>query len=428
MKKIIAAASVCAVLASNAYAAENAIVTRIDDGYILSVRGGDFPYSKINVSVKEENGKYIDKLYEFPTTFYGDINLMIKTENELYAEAPLYSKYFNGQNFSDEVILDGKFQDGRYDFVIVKSNTHRSDIYVNGYMIGNNVCQYGSGREMSDRDKTYIARDIKIEGGKIGVQTMDFSKGQEDGGCIDYIAVYKAPEREKHKRKVFVLGDSLACTYYGSLTGVIGDGQTGWGDTLGCYFNDETEVINLANSGQCAKGLFVTVMPSVVYNGREGDVVIIEAGYNDITYSSEEEMAEYMQKMIDASKAAGIIPVLVSPNASAQDYKSEVALTHVITDLAEKNPDVLYINLAELSYNYLVSLYGNDEESATKADAAFNLSTHGGDTLHSSFLGAVKWGEMIAQSMKDNGLDFTDSEYVWTATDIFGNEIVCNVK
>lgn len=428
MKKSFAAAVLCMLLCSNAYGAENVIVSDSDNGYLLNIQGGDFAYSEVTVAMAEENGKYADKKIEFPTYFSGDINVVINTDNKLYSYKPVYSKEFNGLNFSEPVTIEGEFEDGRYDFVIVKSNTHRSDIYVNGYMIGNNVCQYGSGRALGDSSRKYIARDIKIEGGKISVATMDYSKGQEDGGCIDYIEVYRSPERAEPRKKVFVLGDSLACRYYGPLTGIIGDGRTGWGDTIGYFLKDNIDVVNLANSGQCAKGLSETAMPSVAYNGREGDVVIIEAGYNDRNYSSEEEMAQCMQLMIDTANNVGITPVIVSPNASAHDYKSNVSFTHVMTEVAEKNPDVLYINLAELSYNYLVSLYGADDEGKAKADANFNLSQHGGDTLHSSFLGAMKWGEIIAQQLKDNGFDITNSEYSWTVNDTEGNEIHCNVK
>lgn len=38
--------------------------------------------------------------------------------------------------------------DGLYDFTFKKSNGTRADIFVNGNMVGQNVDQYGKGREL----------------------------------------------------------------------------------------------------------------------------------------------------------------------------------------------------------------------------------------------------------------------------------------
>ena len=56
-----------------------------------------------------------------------------------------------------------------YDFTFKKSE--RADIFVNGYMVGQNVDQYGKGRATSG--STYTAKDVKVEGGSAVVTMKD---------------------------------------------------------------------------------------------------------------------------------------------------------------------------------------------------------------------------------------------------------------
>lgn len=71
---------------------------------------------------------------------------------------------------------------------------------------------------------------------------------------MDYVEVIKSPSTVQRKTKIYVIGDSLVCNYYGSSDTVLGGLQTGWGQTLSNFINNsDYEVINFANSGYYAK-------------------------------------------------------------------------------------------------------------------------------------------------------------------------------
>lgn len=86
----------------------------------------------------------------------------------------------------------------------------------------------------------------------------------------------------------------------------------------------------------------------------------------------------------------------------------------------KKYNDVIFVDLAQISYDYLHEIYGYDVDTI---DASFSLGTHGGDKLHLSYLAAMKWAEVVAQGMYDAGVDFIDTEFSWTETDTRGNKI-----
>lgn len=64
---------------------------------------------------------------------------------------------------------------------------------------------------------------------------------------------------------------------------------------------------------------------------------MFEAGYNDEKNSTKEEMAEYAEKIVDEAKTAGIIPILLNPNATPEAYSDTVKFGDVMKQTAEKN-------------------------------------------------------------------------------------------
>ncbi len=331
--------------------------------------------------------------------------------------SPVY-RYTNIGSCIEPYPLSDTFEDGRYDMTFKKSSSKRGDLYVNGYMVGNNVDQVGLGRT-NNGGAEYAVKDIKIEGGKINVTAKDFSGSDTSGGSLSWIEIVKSPSIVDRAAKVFVLGDSLVANMYGSFSSDLGTGQTGWGQSLSNYIT--SDVLNLANSGQTAKDLYETAFGSVLYHAQEGDLFILESGYNDFVKSTEEEMTQAVSEMVDKALRAKLVPVLVSPNAnSAEAYSAEVRFGSVMKNVAEKK-GVAFVDLAKRSYDYLYGLY-KDDVSAVKEN--FNVS----DGVHTSYAGSMKYAEFIAQAVYDLGYkDIVNTEFTYSVTDKKGNKIFCQV-
>ena len=313
--------------------------------------------------------------------------------------------------------LSGAVADGFYDIAFKKAEPSRGDIYVNGYMVGNNVDQADADRKVTD-GALYTANDIRIEGGALTVSMCDGST------MLDHVEAVKKPEFYDRPQRLYIIGDSLACEYYGTFENEVGGGRSGWGQQIGDYLN--IPVTNLANSGQYAAGLYTTAFPSVIENGEPGDILLIECAYNDRSYSTREEMTRCVKSMIEQCRANGIIPILVTPNASAHDYKPSVVWSSYLRDIAV-DTECQLIDLSKESYDFLYSVYGDDKDgNITKI---YNLTENSGDNLHSSYAGAYKWASIVAQGLKDLGYgEIINTEFSYTFTDILGNEIKAEIR
>lgn len=330
-----------------------------------------------------------------------------------YSIVPVYT--FTGVgDVKEGKTFDAVFGEGLYDITFKKAEKKRGDIFVNGYMVGNNVDQADADRKLVD-GALYTAEDIKIKNGELTVSMSDGST------MLDYVTVYQRPHFRSSR--VYIIGDSLACAYYGEFSQTVGGGRSGWGQQIGDFLN--VPVTNLANSGQYAAGLYKTAFPSVTENGSRGDILLIECGYNDRNYSNREEMTECVKNMISECREVGIIPVIVTPNASNHDYKPSVVWSGYLRDIAV-DMNCQLIDLSKLSYDFLYSIYADD---TAVIGNTYNLTVTGTDTLHASYAGAYKWAEIVAQGLKDLGYEsYVNTDFSYTFTDALGNKIITQIK
>lgn len=387
------------------------------DGKLISVRnnkvkaGDKVPASNGTKRVYLCNENGIKEIKDTDTTMRGyEIKHKAGVEYEI---SPVYKFTDIGDVKDEGKTLNGIFDNGYYDITFKKAETGRGDIYVNGYMAGNNVDQSDADRKVTD-GALYTAENILVKDGKINVSMCDGST------MLDYVIVEKSLDRPQ---RVYVIGDSLACNYYGDFEKEVGGGRTGWGQVLSDYLN--VPVTNLANSGQFAAGLYKTAFPSVIENGRNGDILLIECGYNDRNYSNRDEMTACVKDMIKQCREKGITPVIVTPNASEHDYKPSVVWSSYLRDIAV-DTECQIIDLSRQSYDFLYSLYGDNKDKVITKN--YNLTEVGGDTLHSSYAGAHKWASIVAQGLKDMGMNFVNTDFSYTFTDTLGNEITSQVK
>lgn len=334
---------------------------------------------------------------------------------------------------------------GVYNFTFTKATTDRGDILVNDILVGQNVDQHGEGRDVKG-NTVYEVKDIKVNAGDAVVSMTDGQKTLTD------IKVTKAPSILERKTHVYVLGDSLVSTYYGEYTKVNGefpapgDARSGWGQMIDNFFTDDVVVTNLAASGSYALLLYnpKDAFESVIANAEPGDVLLLECGYNDAEKKSNgtqngtvEQMDETVRAMIAESREKGVIPVLITPNASGHDYKPDVKRSGTLRTIAEET-NTFIIDLAAKSYEFLSSNY----ESADTAKMNYNLAVAPDDKyLHSSYMGAMKWAEVVAQGIYDlqtagatdaEGKDLSaiaiNKDYAFSFVDTVGQTIEMQIK
>ena len=398
-----------------------AIMSYYADGTLISVQNENV---KAGDKVLASNGSKrvylctngtITKITDIDTTMDG---YEIKHKAGVaYEISPVYKFDNVGDVKGNGKDLDAVFDGGYYNITFKKAETWRGDIYVNGFMVGNNVDQSDADRKLTE-GSLYTAEDIKVKNGTINVSMCDGST------MLDYVTVEKQPNFYERPQRIYILGDSLACNYYGSFEKEVGGGRTGWGQVLPNFVN--VPVTNLANSGQFAAGLHKTAFPSVIENGESGDILLIECAYNDRNYSTRDEMTACVKDMIKQCREKGITPVLITPNASEHDYKPSVAWSSYLKDIAV-DTDCALIDLSKESYDFLYSLYGDNADKVITKN--FNLTEVGGDNLHSSYAGAYKWASIVAQGLKDNGFDdIINNGFSYKFTDTLGNEITAEIK
>ena len=285
------------------------------------------------------------------------------------------------------------------------SGTH-FDPYVNDQMLANNMLQGGTA-------VNYISvNDIVVKEGYATLNLRDYSSNSKAGK----ITIVKSPSIVDRIRKVYVLGDSLVCNYANG-----GDAshnyQTGWGQVLGSYLKD-VEVVDLGNSGTYAEILYVTAFSQVLASAEEGDIMILESGYNDRSYSTKSATYDAVKAMYDEATAKGVVVILATPPASAHDYKAGISWSDVIVSVANDTGAKL-LKHSELTYSFFESVYGNNVDAVK---ATYNVS----DGLHSNYNGAHKLASIAAGALIGLGYgDIVNTSYKYTFKDSLGNTITC---
>ncbi len=332
--------------------------------------------------------------------------------------APIFNTHIAGNSSGHVVGETIAIPADTYNFAITNASGVRGDIYANEQMLVNNLLQGGN------TVTSYTAHDIVVKEGYVTIQTYD------DTGVAADISITKAPSIVTRVPKMYTLGDSLVCIYYNGGSPDNKLAQTGWGQVLQDYITDDVEVVDLGNSGVTAPGLYSSAFTQVRESAQAGDYLVLESGYNDKTYETEDKMKTAVRNMVNEAREKGVEVVLVSPNASHHDYNGSVAWTSYMEDLV-KELDTKYIDLSQLSFDFLSGLYGTGTD--TKFTQEFALATWNvSDRLHSTYNAANKWASIVATELgklyPDANLVNTEHEYTFQDTADPANTITCKVS
>lgn len=237
------------------------------------------------------------------------------------------------------------------------------------------------------------------------------------------------------KPTIHILGDSTQKAY--TFNEVI----SSWGQTLRNYFDlSKVNVINYSMGGRCMRNNYTEGRTNdALISGKAGDFVFIHSAHNDessansrfdrgLQYGTLDENNALYNKWLDmyvnAIKARGMIPVLVSPMPRGSGKPTENTnqpngfnpdSPGCMRAKAASDPEVGYVELYKGAKEYVAKLgstegqyiYNNTEAGETPAENSANGA--GGDGTHYKEAAAKQWCRIMLQSMYDQSVAATDT-------------------
>jgi lysophospholipase L1-like esterase/mannose-6-phosphate isomerase-like protein (cupin superfamily) len=220
-------------------------------------------------------------------------------------------------------------------------------------------------------------------------------------------------------RQILIVGDSTASSYPQSRYP-----RTGWGQALEQFLSRDVQVVNRAVSGRSTRsygdeGHFDAAMAEL----RADDLLLIQFGHNDAKREDPQRYADPMtdfpaglRRFVDAARARGAIPVLLTPVARrAFDEHGHALDTHGDYDDAvralARSADVALIDLGQRSMDWLEAL----GPEASKAYYLHDADIDRADDTHFHERGAVAiacmiTGDLLALALIEPGQTTRDSD------------------
>jgi lysophospholipase L1-like esterase len=195
--------------------------------------------------------------------------------------------------------------------------------------------------------------------------------------------------------RLVLIGDSTVCNYPANVT------TRGWGQYLPDYFTSGVEVINLAKSGRSTKtfiseGLWKNALE------QKPDIVLIQFGHNDSHTPDHPEATnaatdyrDFLRRYIDESRAAGAIPILVTPMCR-RTFGPEGKLT----DNLQPYADAMKVVAAEKKVP-VIDLHASSAALYLKIGpaACLELANKSGDSTHFNEKGAQAMAQLVMQEL-----------------------------
>lgn len=212
------------------------------------------------------------------------------------------------------------------------------------------------------------------------------------------------------QERIFIASDSTAANYSAAQYP-----QLGWGMMLKCGLEPGVEVINRAVGGRSTR-TFISEgrWDTLLIDAKPGDVVLIQFGHNDASYSRPERYApaatlyrDNLLRMIWEARGHGLIPVLVTPPARRSFYEG-----HAKADFADYSR--VMRELVVSTNTPLIDLETRSRALLDQAGEAGSIRYYLhyapgqvaafpkgiADDTHFSELGARAMAELVAQELK----------------------------
>lgn len=296
--------------------------------------------------------------------------------------------------------------------------------------------------------------DESVTAGKVETRTFSVAAVEDyiivkasGTGKIISVSVSEIESKEAHKRTIFTIGDSLVQTYSDDYAP-----QTGWGQVLQEYFNDEKIVVENHALGGRSTGSYLREgrLNEVLLNVQQGDYVLIEFGHNDASKQKEDRyvsVEDYKillkEQYIRAIEQRGGIPVLVTL-VNRNDYNKNTGVFNVsferyvtaMKQVAEENGTKI-IDLNKKTVEYFTKLNDRFGIGITEA-VIYNYAKPGeytgayaegvSDNTHLQKYGARLVAGMVAEGMCEFGIDELSESYIKPASSDSEPEVPTDLK
>lgn len=196
--------------------------------------------------------------------------------------------------------------------------------------------------------------------------------------------------------------------------------ETGWGEKIGLFFNNNVEIHNLAKNGRSSKSFikeerWKAIMDSV----SPGDYVFIQFGHNDEfkskgeRYSPPIQFKDNFRTFVIETRARKAIPVLLTPVMRRRfDSKGKFYDVHgIYPDLirqVSREMNVDLIDLSKLSKDLLRKLGEEDSKKIfliLKPGESQNYPDGNDDNTHFNDYGAGVIAKLAADDIRNSNMD-----------------------
>lgn len=255
-------------------------------------------------------------------------------------------------------------------------------------------------------------------------------KATGKGRVLNIKAVKQAAKVPNDKACIYTIGDSLVQTYAAKYAP-----QTGWGQTLPLYFDENVTFVNRALGGR-STGNYMRQgrLNEVLCEIAPGDCVLIEFGHNDASSGNKDRYvsaADYKKLLADvyikAIRDRGATPILVTLCNRNQYLRAtgefSVSFPEYVEAMKETaaETDTLLIDLNAITVDYFSKLnlelgmgvtngiiYNYAIAGAYEGEYAKGVT----DNTHLQYYGAKLVGGFVAEELRKLNLQGISEHYV----------------
>lgn len=202
-------------------------------------------------------------------------------------------------------------------------------------------------------------------------------------------------------RRVFIAGDSTAAEY-----GPERAPQAGWGQALQSYLDPAAwQVRNHAKGGRSARSFIDEGrLEAIARELRRGDVLLIQFGHNDAKFEDpsryddpQQAYPQYLLRYVDAARARGATPVLVTPAARLlYDFGALLDTHGLYTQAMQRLAAERQVALIDLNASSTAWIRALGEQGA-RPYFLFVPEQHKADGTHFSTAGATAVACLVVQ-------------------------------
>lgn len=195
--------------------------------------------------------------------------------------------------------------------------------------------------------------------------------------------------------------------------------ETGWGQVLPSYFEDDVIIENHARNGRSTRTFISEGRWDFMMNRvQKGDFVVVQFGHNDQSknkadrYTTEEDFRRNFERFVDDIRAKGATPILCTPVERRKfDKDSNFVDQHgnypnIIRSVAREKQSI-FIDMQHTSMDFLIAAGNeNSKQYFLHIDAGESEKYPDGKTDNTHFkpVGAMAMAGLFTEAIKEQNI------------------------